>query len=153
MSGVFKVFVDSRIIENRTLYGFSIYNDNSEILFSDVKMEFGEVDRFDRLIRALMFTVGKLKLLVENKTLPEPDKLYIVIGSKTVYKWFENEEATKKYKASFSELLFEMAFLTFDVEIVYAEKVASRVTFKSSVVEDEGVKATELFDMLGVMRQ
>lgn len=142
-----KVYVDNRKTGTKDTgfkaqYGMTIYSDTGQVLHSSVYYDELSNNKFENTLKALDWAVKKYKVLAQNKVLPE-ESTVLIIGSKTLYGWFENEVAPEPYTVLFSDILMEMSFIHNPLEIILSGSASKRVLYRESN-EDKGFKASDL---------
>lgn len=139
-----KVCIGARKKDNKYQYGLTVYSETGSLLYSSMIHDDVSENKFENHIKALEWGIKKIKTLTQNKTLSDSEHITLLIGSKTLYTWFEKEVAPEPYTSLFSNLLLEMSFIANSLEIIYSKTVDKKVLYKNTV-EDKGVKVTDLF--------
>jgi hypothetical protein len=139
-----KVYIGCKKAEGKYKYGLTIYSEKGALLHSSTIHKAIESNKFDNVLDALEWGIKKLKVLSQNKVISEDEGILLVIGSKTLYTWFEKDVATEPYTKAFSSLLLEMSFILNRVEIIHSVNGAKKVLYRSTS-EDNGVRVADLF--------
>jgi len=144
-----KFYVDQRKVamddgKFKAQYGMTIYSDQGRVLYSSAYYDDLSENKFENALRAIDWAVKKFKVLLQNKVLPE-EKVLFIIGSKTIYSWFENEVAPEPYTILFSDILFELSFIPCPFEVILSQSGGKRVVYRDSS-DDKPLKATDLLE-------
>ena len=145
-----KVHIGYRKKGNKLEYGVTVYSENSKVLFSNTKLvdDLKSDGKFLNALNNLIWGIKQINIQTERGELPTDELLVVILGNKTIYKWFENKSTIKAYAVKFADLMFEINLLMNDVEVIYSDNSSKKVLYKKSGTKDDStlIKLTDMFE-------
>lgn len=139
-----KAYIATKKVDGRVKNGLTIYSESGDLLYSSVKTVAISENKFENALEAINWGVKKIKTLTSTKVLDDEEDIIIVIGSKTVYTWFEKEVAPEPYTILLGDIFLEMSFMFNQVELIHSKSGDKRVLYRNT--SDEKVhKVSDLF--------
>lgn len=148
-----KAYIGYRKTKEKLEYGLTVYSDTGKVVFSNIKTVTNNNSdntsgKFNNALQSLIWGIKQINMQTERGLLPTEDKIYLMVGNKTVYNWFEANGSIRQYAVEFADLMFEINLLMNDVEVIQVNNHSKYILYtRRGTTEDIGFqKLSDMFD-------
>lgn len=128
-----KLYVANRVKDNQVMYGCTVVDKKSRIIFQDC-LKVVETDGTSKnAIKCLQWALKRVRSQLDTKAFElDSDTLKVFITNKNLLKWVKTSKAPKEHLIEFHHLDIQLALFPYEIELGVSKEPTRLVQFNTA---------------------